>query len=98
MAKRSLEVWEIRLDQSQFENWMKERKIFKLFFDGASKGNSGMVGGGGVIIYSEGKIETEYYLNIGNDTNNMAEAYGLWQGLKQLEAKGIYEAIVFGYS
>ena len=28
----------------------------------------------------------------------MAEAYGLWQGLKQLEAKGIYEAIVFGYS
>ena len=26
----------------------------------------------------------------------MAEAYRLWQGLKQLEAKGVDEAIVFG--
>ena len=61
MAKRTLEVWEIRLDQSQFDNWMKERKIFKLFFDRASKGNQGIVGGGGVIICPKGKIETEYY-------------------------------------
>ena len=28
----------------------------------------------------------------------MAEAYGLWQGLKQLEARGIEEAIMFGDS
>ena len=28
----------------------------------------------------------------------MVEAYGLWQGLKQLEARGIEEAIVFGDS
>ena len=76
-AKRSLEVWEIRLDQSQFENWMKERKIFKLFFDRASKGNVVMAGGGGAIICPEGKIETEYYWNIGNDINNMVEVYGL---------------------
>ena len=27
------------MDKSQFENWLRERKIFKLFFDGASKGN-----------------------------------------------------------
>ena len=67
-AKRSLEIWEIRLEQSQFENWMKERKIFKLFFDRSSKGNPGMVGEGGVIIFPEGKIEIEYYWNIGNDT------------------------------
>ena len=37
-----LEIWEIRLDKSQFGNWMKERKMFKLFFDGGSKGNPGM--------------------------------------------------------
>ena len=76
-VKRSLEVWEIRMDQSQFEIWMKERKIFKLFFDGSSKGNSGAAGEGEVVICCEGNIETEYYWNIGNDTNNMAEAYGL---------------------
>ena len=46
LAKKHLENWEIRFDKSQFENWMKERKIFKLFSDGASKGNPGMAGGG----------------------------------------------------
>ena len=56
---------------------MEERNIFKLFFNGASKGNRGMTGGGGVIISSEGKTQTEYYWNIGQDSNNMAEAYGL---------------------
>ena len=28
----------------------------------------------------------------------MAEAYGLWQGLKQLQGKGVEEALVFGDS
>ena len=77
---------------------MKERKIFKLFFDGDSKGNSRATGGGGVIICPEGNIETKYYWNIGNDMNNMAKAYVLWQGLKQLEAIGVEEAIFIGDS
>ena len=45
-----------------------------------------------------GKIVTEYSWNIGYDSNNMAEAYGLWQGLIQLKEKGVGEAIVFGDS
>ena len=61
LALKKLEIWEIRLDKSQFGNWMKERKMFKLFFDRASKGNPGMVGGEGVIICPEGKIEVEYF-------------------------------------
>ena len=44
------------------------------------------------------ETETEYYWNIGQDSNNMAEAYGLWQGLKQLKDKGVGEVIVFGDS
>ena len=85
MADIKLKDWENGMDKSQFENWLRERKIFKLFFDRASKGNPGRAGGGGVIIDLGGKFESEYYWDIGYDSNNMAEAYGLWQGLKQLK-------------
>ena len=56
------------------------------------------MGGGGVVIDPGGKIELEYYWNIGYNSNNMAEAYGLWQGLKQLQKKGVDEVMVFGDS
>ena len=86
------------MDKSQFENWLRERKIFKLFFDGASKGNPGKAGGGGVVINPRGKVEIEFSWNIGHDSNNMAEAYGLWQGLKQVQKVGADEAVVIGDS
>ena len=95
---KKLETWEIRMDNSQFENWLKERKIFKLFFDGASKGNPGMAGGGGVIVNPDGAVEVEYCWNIGHETNNIAEAYGLWQGIKLLLDKRVEEVMVFGDS
>ena len=98
IAINKLENWEIRLDKSQLENWLRERKIYKLFFDGASKGNPGKAGGGGVVINQTGKVETEYVWNIGQDSNNMAKAYGLWQGLKQMQKAGVDEAVVIGDS
>ena len=55
LVSKRLEIWEIRLDKSQFGNWLKERKVFKLFFDGTSKGNPRMTGGGGIIISPEGR-------------------------------------------
>ena len=45
-----------------------------------------------------GKIVIEYSWNIGYESNNMVEAYGLWQGLIQLKEKGVGEVIVFGDS
>ena len=39
LADIKLKDSEIRMDKMQFENWLRERNIFKLFFDGASKGN-----------------------------------------------------------
>ena len=97
-APIKLEEWDIRMECDQFASWLKEKKTFKLFFDGASKGNPGKAGGGGVIIDPDGKVEIEFSWNIGNDSNNMAEAYRLWQGLKQLQGKGVEEVLVFGDS
>ena len=96
VAAKQMEAWEIRMDNSQFGIWLKERKIFKLFFDGASKGNPGKAGGGGVITNADGEVVVEYSWNIGYETNNIAEAYGLWQGLKQLLVKKVEEVLVFG--
>ena len=54
--------------------------------------------GGGVIYNLKENIEIDYSWSIGFDTNNMDEAYSLWQGLKQLENLGVDEAMVFGDS
>ena len=61
MAAKKLDEWELKMDKSQFENWLRERKNFKLFFDGASKGNPGWAGGGGIIQDLGGKAKIEYY-------------------------------------
>ena len=60
-AMKPLEVWELRMDQIEFEIWMKERKFFKLYFDGALKGNPSAARGGGIIGCPEGNIETELF-------------------------------------
>ena len=39
-----------------------------MFFDGASKGNPGKAGGGGVVINPRGKVEIEYSWSIGHDS------------------------------
>lgn len=54
---------------------------YKLNFDGASKGNPGVAGFGGILRNHEGTPLKIYFGNIGWDTNNSTELEGLWQGL-----------------
>jgi ribonuclease HI len=60
-----------------------------LFFDGASKSNPGEVGGGGVLLGFDEKLILKYSWGLGIESNNLAEALALWQGL----AQAIYHAI-----
>ena len=69
-----------------------------LFFDGASKGNPGLAGCGGVITEANGIVISRYAWGLGNDTNNKAEFCGLFQGLRIARDKGITNLLVFGDS
>ena len=72
--------------------------IFKLNFDGASKGNPGPAGFGGIFRNSQGDIQAIYYGSIGWDTNNSAELEGLWQGLNLAHIYNLSPIVVEGDS
>ena len=65
--------WEIRKSSSEFTAWLREKKTYALFFDGASKGNPGVESAGGILMDPEGKIEQTYAWGIRCRTNNEAE-------------------------
>ena len=69
-----------------------------LFFDGASKGNPGFAGGGGVLLSNVNSVLANYAWGLGSMTNNMAEALALWQGLKQAHERNLDTLAVFGDS
>ena len=69
-----------------------------MFFDGESKENLGVAGGGGVIINPEEHKEITCSWSIGFGTNNQAEAYGSLMGLKQIQTLMVNKELIFGDS
>ena len=73
-----------------------------IFFDGASKGNPGTTGAGGVIYASDGSRRDSFCWGIGQKTNNQAEIQGLLKacqiardrGDKELQALGDSEILI----
>jgi ribonuclease HI len=86
------------LEEQAFLQWRSSLKEWSLFFDGASKGNPGQAGGGGVILDPSGKIHKEYAWGLGHASNNHAEFLALWQGLNQAIKSGIQAIRIFGDS
>ena len=74
------------------------KNSYKLNFDGASKGNPGEAGYGGILRNHEGIPLKIYFGNIGWDTNNSAEMEGLWQGLLIARNLSLQPLIVEGDS
>jgi len=58
-----------------------ELGTLKLNYDGATKGNLGQAGFGGVFKNSKGEIIWIYEGNIGSTTNNVAELHALENGI-----------------
>jgi ribonuclease HI len=72
--------------------------MFKLYFDGASRGNPGPASYGGVIYKPDGDIFLTYKKTIGKQTNNVAEYMGLIVGLRHCIHKEIKNIAIFGDS
>jgi len=72
--------------------------MFQLNFDGASKGNPGKAGYGGVFRDHHGNPQLIYMGSKGWDTNNSAELEGVWRGLILAQERGFFPLIIEGDS
>ena len=72
--------------------------VFKINFDGATKGNPGVAGFGGTCRNSEGEILHIFFGLIGEDTNNSTKLEGLLQGVKIVISEGWLPTMVEGDS
>ena len=72
--------------------------MFKLDFDGASKGNPGPTSFGGDIRNSTGCVIGLYWGYIGENTNNVEELKGLIVGLVMVITYGWFSIILEGDS
>jgi len=70
----------------------------QLNFYGASKGNPGMAGYGGIFRDQKGKTLLIFLGTIGWDTNNSTELEELWEGLHLAQHHGFFPLVIEGDS
>ena len=87
--------WKFRPpNQSTQEQWMPPLQGFlKLNYDGASKGNPGQAGAGGIFRNSQGIVCRFYALDLGHATNNEAELMAVKRGL-QIAIREAYQRVI----
>jgi hypothetical protein len=93
----SRSTWQLHED-TDYLCWCNKQQNHILYFDGASKGNPGVAGAGGVIICPRGNQVLSFHWNLGIATNNQAEAYALYQGLHLAKSRNIHSLSVIGDS
>ena len=69
-----------------------------IFFDGASKGNPGVSGAGGVIFFPGRLIHLRFSWGLGSMMNNQAECYSLLMAIQLVKGKGFKSIKIFGDS
>eukprot|EP00253_Pinus_taeda_P033411 PITA_33411 len=90
-------LWKIRESEEAFQiRWRKS--ISSIFFDGASKGNPGTAGAGGVIYFADNLRKVHFSWGLGISTNNQAELLALTKACQIARDKGIKECQAFGDS
>ena len=69
-----------------------------IFFDGASKGNPGVSGAGGLVISPDGLSSIKFCWGLSIMSNNQAEFYSLLQASQLAKNKGYKSVQIFGDS
>jgi hypothetical protein len=69
--------WCLRDKDAAFQDWWRQQGLASIFFDGASKGNTGNAGAGGVIYSSDGSRKDSFSWGLGQRKNNRDEILGL---------------------
>jgi ribonuclease HI len=90
--------WRLRDNHDIFQSWWQKQGITSAFFDGASKGNPGTAGAGGIIYSSEGRILETFCWGLGQRTNNQAEILSLIKVCQIAKERGHRELQAFGDS
>eukprot|EP00253_Pinus_taeda_P028787 PITA_28787 len=91
------ENWQIRDNAEGFQKWWKSQGKCTIFFYGASKGNPGRSGAGGIIYLPNGSKES-FSWGLGIKTNNQAEVLSLLKACQLAKEKDPKEIAVFGDS
>lgn len=90
--------WRLREEEEIFQSWWRSQNIHTIFFDGASKGNPGAAGAGGVLYTTDGLSKDFFFWGLGKKTNNQAELFGLLKACQIARGKGVQNLQVFGDS
>ena len=78
-----------------FRSGGRSRENLQFFFNGASKGNPGIVGARGVIYSEDASRRDSFSWGLGQRTNNQAEILGLLKSCQIAHGNGIREIQVF---
>eukprot|EP00253_Pinus_taeda_P028283 PITA_28283 len=95
--KANLE-WRKRETDDIFQRWWRAQNVTTIFFDGASKGNPGAAGAGGVIYFAEGLSSISFAWGLKEKKNNQAEILGLLKACHIAREKSAKDIQVFGDS
>eukprot|EP00253_Pinus_taeda_P008973 PITA_08973 len=96
--KKTNQEWRIREEDDKFQLWWRTQNLTTIFFDGASKGNPGSAGAGGVIYSIDGIAKDCFSWGLGQKSNNQAEILGLLKACNIARDKGAKDIQVFGDS
>ena len=88
-------LWRVRLTANNFPLWWKSKGVYTIFFYGASKGNPGVAGVGGLIFSPDSEKITSLSSGLGICSNNQAECYILLRACHLAKNFGLKDIQIF---